>query len=498
LARPIVRLNQRQIAKHRPCIMDYSSTRSQFADCRAALCCALFALIPLNTMATENTPIATTADFVKRQELAEAETKALDAEKKRIDAQIALEEARKKLNAPPSPPDANAQAIAAAKATKEVADAEKAAADARTAAFKANYGGVPDSGIAGDVTLSEKAGTLETALLAHRALVDAARTIAEEVRGKLQAPSPTNATEAARPETSPALTLYVYPAGQIPNFQAVANFTVQRDAVKEALKQASDGAKSALAAARGGQREVVVTPAMVGVALESITKLLGFFRSDFKVGGSEVTLDDVALVQAVAGQDLTARVFVPVLYFPQAVRSAATLVSMELRELSEQQTQAKTLIGQLEQLIAAKQKQAGDQSLPATKASLESEIAELRPLVDRLKTATGAYDTILNRLMAPDEATGAMLRDLAVWNGLTKDGGRLLVLKVQRAGGSNYTKKNLWTAFGAMPFYVAGGAVVSYSLLRGEDGTVLASGVLPVHGGFESIKDVPDLVPARR
>jgi hypothetical protein len=447
-------------------------------------------------MATENTPTPA-ADFVKRQELAEAETKALDAEKKRIEAQVALEEAKKKVNAPPVSPDANAQALSAAKATKEVADAEKAAADARSAAFKAKYGGVPDSGVAGDVTLSDKAGTLEMALLAHRAVVDAAKMVAEEVRDKLSVSKPMDTGKGGGKGSTLGLTLYVYPAGQVPNFQAVANFTVQRDAVKKALEQASDGAESRLRAKEGGQ-EVAFTPAMVGAVLESITKLLGFFRSDFKVGGGDITLDDVALVQAVAGQDLSARVIVPVLYFPEAVRGAARLVTTELLALSEQQAQAKTLIAQLERLIAAKQKQTGAQPPPANQASLEGELVELRRLVDRLRTATGAYDTMLSRLTAPDEATGAMLRDLAVWNGLNEGDGCLLLVKVQRAGGSYYTKKNLLTALGRMPFYVAGGAVVSFTLLTGEDGTVLTSGVLPVHGGFESVKEVPSRLPTRR
>jgi hypothetical protein len=477
--------------------MDLSVSRLTGAAFRAALCCSFLTLIPLHTMATENTP-PTVADYLKRQELTEAETKALEAEKKLIETKLALEEAKKKLNAIPIPPDANEQAVAAAKAAKELAEAEKAVAEARIAAFKAKYGGVPDGGIAGDVTLSDKAGTLEMTLLAHRALADAAKMVAAEVHAKLIDHAKAVTDQSSANETTPTLTLYLYPAAQLPNFQTVANFAVQRDAVKEALNQAYKAADSTLEAIEQ-RTEGALTPAMLGVALESITKLLGFFRSDYKVGGSEITLDDIALVQAVAGQDLACRAIVPMLYYPQAVRGAATLVNTELQELTAQQAQAKELSDKLELVIAKKQEKAADPAITAEKkASTVGQIGILRPLADRLKAATVAYDTMLNRLMAPDEATGTMLRDLAVWNGLNQSGGRLLLLKVQRAGGSNYTEKNLLNFFGKMPFYVAGGAVVSYTLLMGEDGTVLASGLLPVHGGFEMVKQVPAMLPAQR
>jgi hypothetical protein len=233
---------------------------------------------------------------------------------------------------------------------------------------------------------------------------------------------------------------------------------------------------------------------MVGVALESITKLLGFFRSDYKVGGSEITLDDIALVQAVVGQDLGIPSFVPSIYNPAVVEGAAKLVEAELSELSTQFAQSRMLADDLEQLIRQRQEQAGQATITASlKLSLEREVATLRGLSDRLKTAATGYDTVLARLMAPDEATASIFRNLAIWNALKDGGAYLLVLKVQRAGGSHYTEKNLWNFFGKMPFYVAGGVVVSYTLFKGNDGAVVASGVMPVHGGFESVTRVPTL-----
>jgi hypothetical protein len=376
-----------------------------------------------------------------------------------------------------------AQALAALKAQKDLADAEKAAADARTAAFKANLGGVPESGIAGDVTLGDKAGTLEMTLLAHQALDTAAGQIARAVNSVL-----VKTDAGGQPVALPGARVFAFAAAQVPGFQTVSAFRVQRAAVTEALRRAIEAASVALGEAEASTESLA--PAMVGVALDSVTKLLGFFRTDYKVAGAELTLDDVALLQAVAGK-LQVPVFVPSIFNPAAVEGAGNLIKAELAELSAQLDPSRVLADKLETLIAQRQKTAADAATKASlRASLEREIAGLRTLTDRFKAASTAYDTLVGKLMAPDDATATMLRDLAVWNGLKQAGGKLLVLKVQRAGGSSYTEKNLWNFFGRMPFYVAGGVVVSYTLLNGTDGQVEAAGVVPVHGGFESVKGV--------
>ena len=450
-------------------------------------------------------PPAATPDAAQRLQLAEAETKALEAEKKRIDAQLALAEAHRKLDAPPNPPtapDPDAAALAAARRAKELADADKAAADARTAAFKARVGGVPDSGIAGDVTLGDKAGSLEAMLLAHRALAGAARRVAEVVRTTLAPAAPEAGGEPDSAAEAVPLTVYLCAAAQLPSFQSVASFNAQRGAVQRALDLACTAVAGEFAQGQAELEavpELALTPAMVGIAFESISKLLGFFRSDFKFAGSEVTLDDTALVQAVAGHDLHARTRVPGLYFPQAVGAAATLFDTDLQALAAQRAQAGELAGRLDRRTADLQRQSADTALPAAgKAGLDARTVQLHALAEQLKVATAACDTLIGRLLAPDEATGAMLRELALWQALTQPGSRLLLVKVQRAGGSNYVEKNLRTFFGRMPFFVAGGAVVSYTLLQGDNGQVLASGLLPVHGGFVSVKDVPDLLPSPR
>jgi hypothetical protein len=83
----------------------------------------------------------------------------------------------------------------------------------------------------------------------------------------------------------------------------------------------------------------------------------------------------------------------------------------------------------------------------------------------------------------------AIARELEVWNSLQAADSYLLIVKVNKAGGSHYVEKNLWTTFGAMPFYVMGGVISSFSLLEGKTGDLIASGAIPIHSGYKSAKE---------
>ena len=42
-----------------------------------------------------------------------------------------------------------------------------------------------------------------------------------------------------------------------------------------------------------------------------------------------------------------------------------------------------------------------------------------------------------------------------------------------------------------MPFFTMGGVVVSYSLIDGPTGAVLAAGIVPIDGGFHRVNRMP-------
>lgn len=96
---------------------------------------------------------ASVEDLQRRKAIAEAEKAAIDAE-------LARDEARKKLVESQTSVDPAKQAqeakVEVAKSAKALADAEKAQADAQAAAFKSKLGEVPSSGISGSVKVEQR------------------------------------------------------------------------------------------------------------------------------------------------------------------------------------------------------------------------------------------------------------------------------------------------------------------------------------------------------
>jgi hypothetical protein len=73
---------------------------------------------------------------------------------------------------------------------------------------------------------------------------------------------------------------------------------------------------------------------------------------------------------------------------------------------------------------------------------------------------------------------------------LLKEGGLLVLLKLNFVGGTTYSKKNFFTAFGGMPFYASGGAIASYTVMDGRSGRIIDSAAVPASSGFQSVPAV--------
>lgn len=73
-------------------------------------------------------------------------------------------------------------------------------------------------------------------------------------------------------------------------------------------------------------------------------------------------------------------------------------------------------------------------------------------------------------------------------------GDHALFVHVNAAAGGYYTKKNLWTFLGSMPFYVMGGAIVSYLEFDGKSGEVIHAGQFTIHSGHDKVSKVPGLL----
>lgn len=66
-------------------------------------------------------------------------------------------------------------------------------------------------------------------------------------------------------------------------------------------------------------------------------------------------------------------------------------------------------------------------------------------------------------------------------------GSRLVFLRLNTPAGGRYTRKNLWTFFGTMPFYVSGGVIASYVVVDPNTGGVLTAGQQTVHSGYHKL-----------
>jgi hypothetical protein len=375
---------------------------------------------------------------------------------------------------------ANAQApaatdaeISAANAAKAAADAEKAAADARKAqadaelaAFKAQVGEVPAGPYHGDVDLRDRAGAMEAALLAAKATNVAATTIATAVKEALASKGKHD--------------VLLYAAGDVPTFKPLVAFRAQTALVGKALADAISASKKADAAAPP-ERTLAVPPAgAVGVGLDAVNKLLGYFRTDYAIGGIELASDDSVLVQALASRiakEASVDVRVPGIYDPVPAEPAGAILA-RLTELSTAGVQARSRVASHE--AAAKRFTEAKPPEPA-KAAIHQNAA------DGLKSALTLADGLVAKLGAADDKgvipLVAASREASIAEALA-GGSYLLVVKLHRTGGAYYKKSNLWTFLGGMPLFHMGGAVTGYLLLEGATGKVVASGVVPVHGGF--------------
>jgi len=203
-------------------------------------------------------------------------------------------------------------AVAAANTKKAVADAEKAAADAQTAqaqaelaALKAKIGEVPTSSQTGAVDLKDKAGYLEASLLASRAIVDVTAKIVNRL-----------------PENK-GKTILLASTSEVPNFSALMTYKAQIAILKKA-KEIADYATNNAKQYKIPEKEEkadnkktkalpLVAIAGAGLVLDAGSKLLNFFKTDFTVGGIQITLEDSIVIHALAGPLVESKKFENVL-----------------------------------------------------------------------------------------------------------------------------------------------------------------------------------------
>ncbi len=356
-------------------------------------------------------------------------------------------------------------------AEKAKRDAATALADSVAQAALARYiGDVKAGPYSGSVNMQGTAGTEEAALLATSAVREAAVRVASELP--------------ERKESS----VYVFAAREFPNFQRLLAFRFRKELIKLAftaagVKPPEDTQKRAL------------SPALVSAGLDAFSKILGFFKTDYTVGGADVKVDEAVLLYSVAGELRTkaAEVHLPLVYEPRAQGAAAKAVTIELAELVDLRSRASTLAGGLKNQIATIEKEASEEKIADRKAKMLATATASKLELDQLNGVIALYDSFESALTTPG-ANGVLplalvAQELAVDSAL-KAGAVVLLLRLENSGGGYLLKKNLWTGLGSMPLFHMGGATVSYLALEGADGKVIAGNVVPVYGGFVKSSDL--------
>jgi hypothetical protein len=450
---------------------------SRFRRLTALCATLLLTLIAIGVpaMSQNNLPNLTNPttvdDYKALAEFLQAQVAAAQAQTQLITAQQALAKAKA--------PDTQ---LDAATAAASLAAQQKALSDAQAAILKNKFS-VPDSGYTGEVKVGDKAGQMEGALLSSVAVRTAATGIAKNVAMKSNAPK-----------------LVLYAGSDLPDFQALIAFETQATGLEKALDDAQaqmDGPKqAAVELLHLVQTEFVATPALIGAGLDAVNKLLGFFRTDYSVQGIAVSSDDVQLIDALAGAltEYGKQVFLPALYNPNPLMGTSGIVT-RMNSLSQKRVQLQQAIDVSSGLVDKLNTVA---ALPATAPDVKKKMidaaANLKTAVDRAKSAATLYDGAVGKLTTPDDKgklpLALVIQQDAVRT-MLKNGADLMTAKVSSTGGSYYTKKNLWTFFGGMPFFVMGGVVVDYAVFKGSTGEVVIAGGVPIDGGFHKIGNLP-------
>ena len=409
-------------------------------------------------------------------ETMKAETARIAAEAALATAKAALVKAQTDLAVANQPPD---PLVAAATAAKARLDAQKAVAQAAIGLVTGS------TAFTGATEVATDAGKGEATLLASRAVNSAAATIADATREKLSGKR-----------------VVLMQGAEAPQFANYRQFLMQESLIlqiftaakTEANRLAVAGDQAASIVRAPGTAPPAVLPALTAadIVLSSITKLGSYFISDYKIGGITLTADGEQLISAVAsGLAESAVVLLPARAVPQAADFAETMETV-----ATQTVDADSLATDLTTKAEAAKARAVGPADP-DKAQLQNAAKLYEQGAAVLRKAIAKSEEFISALLVADAkgvaAITRIAQEKAVCVELNQQDALALVLDVRASVGGYYTKKNLWTFLGSMPFFVMGGAVVTYCLVD-KLGQVMKAGLVPVHGGYAPLQEVVHII----
>lgn len=412
-----------------------------------------------------------------------------------VRAEVELAKAQAELTTVSTAPD---QSVAAAQREQARIDAAKALLDARSglststaaadlAAAKARFGTIEAASNAptGAVTVTNGAGKGEAILLAARATRIASEMVAKDVGAAVKDKA-----------------VVIVPGVESPQFGYYLQFAARAALLTRLVGDATSAVSDARVQGRELQPEGVTGGkvanesafAVAGAALETLNRLGSYFRSEYSVFSIDVAGDTPQLMNAMAGTLLRnvdwrpSKVIITGLALPK-VDDAVALT----QKLDEAAARLKTGVANTRTDLSGAKAAAEKEKVPEKKAKYEKATAIYEAALATASLTLAKVDELILSLTAAD-ASGVLplsriLRDKLAYDAAHSDGAMVLFIDVRSTSAGAYTKKNLWTFFGGMPFHVMGGVTVAYALVDPKRG-VLASGIAPVHGGYKRVNDV--------
>lgn len=332
------------------------------------------------------------------------------------------------------------------KLEKEKAELEKQRAEFERDRVKAEREALRESlpkseakALEGKITLDDKV-FLEGQVLAYASVSRIAEKISQEVGAE-------------------AKTLIIYHEGEFASLATYHSVGAQIEALQKEYERLLGPEVEALPAA-------ALAPEVAAALLKSVIDVVALFRTEVDIKTAAFTIDEIA-VAAELGHRLagSARVIHPSIYLPE--------------ELLVKPENSSELVTRLKGLYAQRARAAGIIADYESKPPADQASDPHRKNIPLLKALNEQANKLTVYLTTPDEKSRvAPLMQLLKAESLKKKvaevNNAILYLKVQAAGGSNKTTRNLFT--GSKLFH-NGGAIVAYSLLDNE-GVMKVSGVL--------------------
>jgi hypothetical protein len=244
-------------------------------------------------------------------------------------------------------------------------------------------------------------------------------------------------------------------------------------------------------------------PGLLG-SLDVALQIAQIFKVDKSFEGSDITLDEFALSAQVANR-LRANGVTQVVYGPLYVagtlgNAGATDIETALDGLGDAQVNLDIRLAEIDRqvgVLQARQDAAKGKLTEACQKALDLAMridAGLQTYGKSLKDRAGKFEVAATTV---DEKTGTtLLQSLVTADRMSSKlkNARILRLKPVSGGGTVYIR----TTFFSTHVGVGGGAVVSFLLLDGGTGEVLAGDTVADYGGFAEPQDLAGILAAAK